>query len=64
MTKAEFIKISKKCPWYYNEGEPRCEAQNIKHCTKKNCPIIFWIKNLVVYEIQKAVDKSEKPLHK
>ena len=43
MTKYEFEDYKKKCPWFFRtKSEPKCMAQNSKHCCKKNCAIAYW----------------------
>lgn len=53
MTKDEFKKLSKKCPWrnvnyskYAARTIPKgpfCQAVEYRHCQKKNCAIHYWI---------------------
>jgi hypothetical protein len=46
MTKAEFRTMSRKCPWFFHDGEPRCKAQKLGHCQRKNCAVYFWVNEL------------------
>lgn len=48
MTKNDFKRLSKKCPWYHHDGQPRCSVQK-KHCQKKNCAAYYWIKMVATH---------------
>ena len=56
MTKNEFQNFRKNCPWNYREkGEPKCLAQDARisitrHCSKKNCAVIYWVYKLLKKE--------------
>ena len=43
MTKEEFRKLSRKCPWFFHNGEPCCLALKHHNCAKKNCPFVYWM---------------------
>ncbi len=45
MTKEQFKKIAKKCPWYYHNGEPRCRAIEGINCSKNQCAMLYWVLN-------------------
>ena len=43
MNKENFKQIRKKCPWFFNHGEPKCMAVANRYCCKKNCAPLFWV---------------------
>lgn len=66
MTKAEFLKLRTKCPWYYtSHGEPKCMAQQAsryyqRHCSINNCAVAYWLN--ILEQVRQITERTGKPL--